>query len=674
MEAAKETKKEQAKENILGTEKIGKLIRIFSIPCIISLVVNALYNIVDQIFIGWGVGYLGNGATNVVYPITVFALAFSLMFGDGGAAYLSLKLGQKKKDEAAKGVAHSVIMSTVVGIVLTVLVLIFLPLLLKIFGATDAIMPYAKKYGYIIAAGLPFAMIGTSLNSIIRADGSPKYAMVSMILGALLNTVLNPTLIFGLHLGIEGSAIATIFSQFIMCVLSLAYLKKFKSIKLLSKENFKFNWKIGRKVCTLGISSFITQFSLVLLMTVQNYVLGTCGALSKYGADIPITVFGIVMKTAQVLNSVIIGIAAGSQPIFGYNYGAERYDRVKETLKKVLKISFVISIIAFLLFQLIPDKIIGIFGNESELYVEFACMAFRIYLMLYFIDTLQLVGGIFFQAIGQGFKSAIISLSRQILILIPALLLFAKLFGINGVLYAGPFADGVAFLVTLAFLIIELKKISSQKTETKAQLVGETTQGKLQTDKVIITISREYGSGGRYIGKLLSEKLGVKLYDKEFVMDVAKETGLSPEFIENNEQRRAVLSSLNNGYYFGLNNSDELFLKESEMIKEIAERESCIIVGRCADYILRDRKNVLKVFVYSDMDDKVARAVKYYGMDEKKARKEIQRIDKLRGNHYNYYTGNEWRDYSNYDICINSDVLGVENAADMIAKAVAKVN
>ena len=222
--------------------------------------------------------------------------------------------------------------------------------------------------------------------------------------------------------------------------------------------------------------------------------------------------------------------------------------------------------IAFLLFQLIPDKIIRIFGNESELYVEFACMAFRIYLMLYFIDTLQLVGGIFFQAIGQGFKSAIISLSRQILILIPALLLFAKLFGINGVLYAGPFADGVAFLVTLAFLIVEFKKISSQKTETKVQLVGETTQGKLQTDKVIITISREYGSGGRYIGKLLSEKLGIKLYDKEFVMDVAKETGLSPEFIENNEQRRAVLSSLNNGYYFGLNNSDELFLKESEMI------------------------------------------------------------------------------------------------------------
>ena len=277
------------KENILGTEKIGKLIKKFSIPCIISLLVNSLYNIVDQIFIGQGVGYLGNGATNVVFPLTMICLAFSLMLGDGASSYLSLKLGEKKKEEAAKGVGNGILLSAITAIFLCAISLIFLPQLLNLFGCTDNLREYAIQYGKIIAIGLPFMMIGTALNSIIRADGSPKYAMTSMVLGAVLNTILDPIFIFIFKMGVEGAAIATIFSQFVTFILNAWYIKKFKSIEI-NKETFKLKWSVGKKVSALGISSFITQMSFVVVMAFENNLLAKYGAESKFGSEIPITV------------------------------------------------------------------------------------------------------------------------------------------------------------------------------------------------------------------------------------------------------------------------------------------------------------------------------------------------------------------------------------------------
>ena len=658
----------EKEENILGNEEIIKLIKKFSIPCIISLVVNSLYNIVDQIFIGWGVGYLGNGATNVVFPLNMIALAFALMFGDGASAYLSLKLGEKKKEEASKGVANGIIISVLVSLMLCIISLIFLPQILKIFGCTETLKQYALQYGYIIIMGLPFMMIGTTLNSIIRADGSPKYSMTTMVLGAILNIILDPIFIFVFKMGIRGAAIATVISQILTFGLNVFYIKKFKSIKI-SKQSFKLKANVVEKVTTLGISSFITQMSIVFVMAVENNLLGKYGANSKYGSEIPITVLGIVMKISQILNSIIIGIAAGAQPIIGYNYGAEKYDRVKQTIKTVLGLSVIISTIAFILFQTIPDKLITIFGNGDANYIEFACLAFRIYLMLCICNGIQIPAGIVFQAIGKSFKSAVISLSRQILFLIPAMFILGKLFGIQGVLYAGPFADGLAFLISVSLLIIEIKHFGRNKDKDITLSNNEKIEETLK-DKVTITISREYGSGGRYIGQLVADKLGIKLYDKEFVEKLAVETGLSKEYIENNEQKRNALDTLNSGYYFGMNNSDELFIKESELIKEIASKESCVIIGRCADFILKDKKNVIKIFVYSSMEDEVERATKFYGLDEKTANKEIKRINKLRSSHYKYYTEKEWRDNSNYDICINSDALGVEKSAELICNMI----
>lgn len=507
-------------------------------------------------------------------------------------------------------------------------------------------------------------MIGVSLNSIIRADGTPKYSMISMVLGAVLNIILDPIFIFVLHSGVEGAAIATVLSQFVTFILNVLYIKKFKSIDIQFK-NFRFQLGIIKKVLLLGISSFITQMTFVFVAATINNLLKKYGESTKFGSEIPITVLGIVMKINQILNSMIIGLAAGAQPILGYNYGAGKHDRVKKTLKYVLGISLIISSVAFLLFQLIPDKLISIFGSGDENYIEFACLSFRIYLMLCICNGIQIPSGIFFQAIGKSSKSAFLSLSRQVVLLIPAMFILSSIFGLEGVLYAGPVADGIAFVLASILIVLEVKNLGKSKIKSEA-LIDDTSTNNILNKQIVITLSREYGSGGRYVGRLIADKLGIKLYDKDFIIKLANETGLSEEYIESNEQTRDPLAGLNNGYYFGINDSDNLFLKESELIKEVASKESCVIIGRAADFILKDRKNVVKIFIYSSMEDKIKRATEIYGYDKEKAEKEIKRIDKLRANHYKYYTEKEWKDHSNYDICINSDVLGVEKTADLI--------
>lgn len=653
------------KENILGTEKISKLILKFSVPCIISLLVNSLYNIVDQIFIGWGVGFLGNGATNVVFPITMIALSFSLMLGDGAGAFLSIKLGEKKKDEASIGVANAITLSVIISMLLCVTSLVFMPKLLVIFGVTDALLPYAKGYGYIITIGLPFMMIGTSLNSIIRSDGNPAYAMKTMVIGAVLNTILDPIFIFVFKWGVKGAAFATIISQMLTFILNVIYLKKIKSIKI-SKKSFRLKKHESLKVTSLGISSFITQMSFVLVVTAENNLLKKYGFDSKFGSEIPITVLGIVMKISQILNSIVVGLAVGTQPILGYNYGACKYDRVKTALKTTLKFSLIISTIAFILFQTMPDKLINIFGKGDELYIEFACMSFRIYLMLVIFNGVQIPSGIFFQAIGKSVKSAILSLSRQIVFLIPSMMILGRLLGLKGVLYAGPVADALAFILSIILIAHELKSMNKKVDIEEYQVEHVKINDKINT---VITISREYGSGGRYIGELVAQKLGLKLYDKEIIARLSESTGLSTEYIENHEQRINILDNLNNGYYYNLSNNDELFLSESNLIKKLA-KESCVIIGRCADYILKDQKNVKKIFIYSSMEDKIKRATKYYKLDKNKAEKEINRINKLRGNHYKHYTNNDWNNPENYDLCINSDSLGVEDTANLICNLI----
>ena len=653
-------------KNILGTSPIGKLMLKFSIPCVISLLVNALYNIVDQIFIGRKVGYLGNSATNVIYPIVVISLAFSLLIGDGAASYLSIKLGEGDKEKASIGVGNAIITSIITGIIFLIVFLFALPYAINLFGCTDSIRDYALNYGYIIVLGLPFSIISVTLNSIIRADGSPKYSMASMLAGVFLNVILDPIFIFVFNMGVQGAAIATVIGEFVSFLISILYLKRFKSITL-TKDCFKLRPQYIKNFASLGISSFINQMAITIVMTVSNNLLATYGASSNYGAEIPLAAMGIVMKVNQILISITVGIASGAQPIIGYNYGAGKYDRVKKALKYSVIAAGTVGGIAFAIFQLCPMVIVNIFGSESSLYNEFAIKCFKIYLMLTALNTFQTVSGIFFQAIGKPVKSAILTLSRQIVLLLPLSIIMAINFGIEGFLYAGPLSDAIAFTIALITIIIEMKHLGIKASKSTTISTRAKTKEVLK-NPVVVTISREYGSGGRYVGQIVADTLGLKFYDKDFTKLLSEETGLSKEYIEENEQKKELIPSGNLSY--NLDVDDNLFIEEAKLIKKIAKEQSCVIVGRCADEILKEEPNVINIFIYSPLEDKINRVTNLYHVPKIKASKEIKRINKLRANHYKHYTGKNWGDPANYDLCINSDLLGVEKTAAIICDMV----
>ena len=460
---------ESPSSSIFATEPIGRLIAKFAIPCVISLLVNSLYNIVDQIFIGWGVGYLGNGATNIVFPITIVALSLSLMIGDGGAAYLSLKLGEGDIESAKKGVGNAIVLVTVVSILLAAVFLIGINPILDLFGATDMLRPYALQYGTIIGIGLPFMMIPGAINSMIRADGSPKYATFSMALGAVINTIFDPVLIFVFHMGVQGAAIATVMGQVASFVFSVIYLPRFKTLRF-DLGSFRLQPRTCVRIASFGISSFITQFAITIVMALTNNLLASYGAQSVYGSEIPLTATGIVMKVNQILISILVGIAVGTQPIIGYNYGSKNYLRVKKALDIAFMLSEIISIIAFLVFQFTPMTIVSLFGSEEGLYNEFAVMAFRIFLLLRPFTGFQTVVSVYLQAVGKPIKSAILSLARQIIFFVPAALILPRFLGVAGVLWTGPVADGLAFLLSLGLLIYERSqlKVAERASAAKA--------------------------------------------------------------------------------------------------------------------------------------------------------------------------------------------------------------
>lgn len=449
---------EKTLQNPLGTQPIGRLMARFAVPCIISLVVNALYNIVDQIFIGWGVGYLGNGATNVVFPLTVIALAFALLIGDGGAAWFSLKLGAGERDKAQKGVANALTLLIIAGVAIFALTSILLRPLCQLFGATEVIMPYALEYGGIITIGLPFVIIGTGLNSIIRADGSPKYAMFSMILGAVINTILDPVFIFVFDMGVQGAAIATVIGQVASFAVSVAYLPRFKNLRI-TRKDMRLNRRTTGRVLSLGVSSFINQAAITVVMGVTNNMLIYYGAQSVYGAEIPLTALGIVMKVNQIMIAVLIGIATGAQPIIGYNYGAGNRARVMKTYKIAVIAASAFSVACFLCFTLLPEQIVLLFGSGEALYMEFAVKCFRIFLCLCAFTGFQKVSAIFLQSIGRPVQSAAISLARQVICLVPAAIILPLFLGVEGVLWAGPLADGLALVLTVVIMIVELRRL-----------------------------------------------------------------------------------------------------------------------------------------------------------------------------------------------------------------------
>lgn len=645
------------KKNDLGRDSINKLLISFSIPCVISMLINSIYNIVDQIFIGKGVGTFGNGATNVIFPLIIIFNALAGLVGNGASANMSLRLGEGNDKEAAKGVGQTIVLIFIIAIVSSLLAFILLPRLVYLFGCTDNVYRYAIDYGRIIILGAPFMMIYSSLSNLIRSDGSPKYSMYMLIGGAIINLILDPIFIFGFNMGVKGGAWATVIGQFITFLFAIIYLRRMKSITL-DKDCFKLDKNIF-KILSLGMSSFITQLTVLVLFVYMNNVLTKLGVNSKFGADIPLSVYGVMSKVNSLFISTVLGVSIGAQPIVGFNYGSGKMLRVKETIKKVIIINLSVGIIFNIIFVLFPSQLAGLFIAKSDinysLFIEFAKLFSRSFLVVMFLNAFEISGSILIQALGKVGKATSLSFVRQIILFIPISLLLAYNFklGIKGVLYSGCIADLLCFLV--AIFVIGSEYVKLKEDDSDIDNVISNNYVNYHDKKIVITIAREYASGGRYVGKLLADRLNIKFYDKDILSLVANESGFSKKYVLEHDEAKRKNS-----------NNDSLFIASSKVIKKIAKNESCVIVGRCADYILRNQSNVIRVFLYNDMDNKIKRAVKYYGIDKDRVVNTIRRINKSREKYYKFYTGKNWRDMNNYDICIDVDKYGIDKTVDII--------
>lgn len=648
----------------LGTEKISKLMLKFSIPCVLSLLVSALYNIVDQIFIGNSeLSALGNAATGVVFPIFIIAQAFAWCFGDGCAAYLNICQGRKDTQSAHKAIGTGIIITFSASLLLMA---IFFPLktqLLTLFGASENSIGMAVEYFNIILAFFPIYMLSNMMNAVIRADGSPSVSMASMLLGAVINIILDPVFIFGMHWGMTGAALATIIGQCVSFIISFIYFFRTKTFKL-TKSSFVPDFKAFSSALKLGTSSFITQMTIVIISLVCNIMLAKYGAMSQYGVDIPIAIIGIESKVFTVVINLVVGIVLGCQPIIGYNIGAKNYDRVKQLYKSILLCTIIIGLASTLLFELAPQAVVGIFGTPTNIpnpedYWIFAEKTFRIFLSLVTFTCTIKMTSIFFQAVGKPVQAVVSSMIRDIVCFIPLILILPRFFNIEGILFAAPVADFIAMIVAVSLTVVYMKSLKDKTASDEADVtIKESKQG------VIITIAREHGSSGKQIGKLVAEKLGIPFYYKEMTALAAQESGLDKEFISD---LNANSPTLMHDLYLSTNVVQQAVLAQDKVIRQIADNGSCVIVGRAADYVLRNYSDVIRIFIYAPKKFKIQRVMEVYGDNLETAEKNIHRSDEARAAYYKNISGSNWGERKNYELLVDSSV-GLDACADVICE------
>lgn len=440
--------------NELATESVGKLLFKFSIPSVIGMLVNVMYSIVDRIFVGRGVGSLPLSGVAVTFPISNIIMAFSMLGGVGASAVISIKLGQHKKEEAEKVLGNAFILLIIFSIFITVFGLIFLEPLLRLFGASNETMPYAKQFASIILMGVIFQSVSMGLNNIIRAQGDPKTSMLTMLIGSLLNFIANPTFIFVLHLGVRGSALSTIVSQAVSTAWTLSYfIKGKKSFLKLKKQNLKLQLSVIKEIIAIGMSPFAMQLAASLVTVTYNK------GLEKYGGDIAIGAMALVNSIAMVILMPIFGINQGAQPIIGYNYGAKSYKRVKEALKYAIIAATCITTAGFVLIELYSAQIIQVFNDTDKSLVNMGSTGLRIFLVMLPIVGVAIVCTNYFQAVAKAKLSMILSLLRQVIVLLPLITILPKYFQLKGVWMAQPIADVISTIVTVIFIIMEMRRI-----------------------------------------------------------------------------------------------------------------------------------------------------------------------------------------------------------------------
>ena len=452
-------------ENPLGSEPVSTLLRRFAVPSVIAMLVSALYNMVDQLFIGHSIGVLGNAATNVAFPLSMVCTSIGLLCGIGGAANFNLCMGRKDPEHAKSYVGNAISMLAILGVILCVAVQLFLRPMMLLFGATPDVIDYACTYTRITSIGFPFLIVTIGGSNLIRADGSPKFSMLCNLIGAIVNTILDPLFIFVFHMGMAGAALATITGQILSFALVVFYLRGFKTLPL-SLSDLKPNMACWARIAALGATPAFNQVAMMVVQIVMNNTLTYYGSNSVYGSDIPLACAGIISKVNMLFFSFVIGISQGLQPIVSFNFGAQKYDRVKDAYKKAVFAATAISIVAFLCFQLFPRQIIGIFGSGSEEYLHFAERYFRIFLFFTFLNGIQPVSSNFFTSIGAPKKGIFLSLTRQIIFLLPLLLIFPYLFGIDGVMYTAPIADLAAASVSIVMVVLEFKIMAELQKAT----------------------------------------------------------------------------------------------------------------------------------------------------------------------------------------------------------------
>ncbi len=452
--------------NPLGYEKIPKLLARFAIPSVVAMIVSALYNIVDQIFIGNNVGPIGNAATNVAFPFTTICMAIAVLVGIGGASRFSIELGRKNYEESRRCIGNALWSALGLSVAFAVISGVFLEPMLGLFGATSESLPYAVDYMKYIVFGMPFLVLSSVLSNFIRADGSPNFSMICMIIGAVTNTVLDAVFVcdWGLNMGMAGAAIATVISQVVSCVAAALYLFRFKTVKL-DRTCLAFDIRRALRIAALGMSNCVNQVAICAVQIVLNQTLKKWGALDPVlGADIPIAAFGIVMKVNSIFISIFIGIAQGSQPIIGYNYGAGQYRRARKVCTLAAKICFAAATVGCFAFQVFPEVVLSIFGSGDQVYMDFAVMTMRTFLMMIMLNSLQFVFSNYFSAIGKPMIGVILSMTRQVILVIPLMIVLPYLFGdIYGVLYAAPITDFISFVLAAVFIFFEFKKPAYKK-------------------------------------------------------------------------------------------------------------------------------------------------------------------------------------------------------------------
>lgn len=445
--------------NPLGVQPVNRLLSQFAIPSIISMLVGSLYNIVDQFFIGQRVGELGNAATNIAFPLSTSCLALALLIGIGGSSAFNLAMGSGHEKRAVNIMGNAVVLLAGSGLVLSIITLLFLKPLLLFFGSPKAVLPYAMEYTKITAFGFPFLLLSTGGGHLIRADGRPRITMLCNLVGAVLNTILDALFVFGLNLGMSGAALATIIGQIVSGALAIWYLMHGKTVTI-RRENLRVKWENVIRIASLGMAPCSNQVAMMVVQIIMNQSLKHYGSHSIYGENIPIACAGIITKVNMIFMSFVIGLSQGLQPIASFNYGAGKKGRVKEAYIKAISIGAVLAVIAFFMFQFFPRQIISIFGDGSELYYQFAIRYFHVFLFFTFVNFMQPITSNFFTAIGKPKVGSFLALTRQILFLLPLILLFPLFLEIDGIMYAGPVADCLAAVVCFIMVYRELRNFN----------------------------------------------------------------------------------------------------------------------------------------------------------------------------------------------------------------------